>query len=226
MDDADRLADLEDEIAALDTAMGDARGMAAAFNAELGRVGAGFARTGRDVEVLERGLSRGLRRAIRGAVLDGDSLSESLRNLTRGVVDTAFNAAIRPVSDQLGGTLAQGLGGLLGGILPFANGGSFAQGRVQPFAGGGVVGGPVAFPLRGGRTGLLGEAGPEAILPLARGADGRLGVRTAGAGAGGGAAPVSVVMNIRTPDADSFRRSRAQIAAELGRAVSRGARNR
>jgi phage-related minor tail protein len=72
-----------------------------------------------------------------------------------------------------------------------------------------------------GATGLMGEAGPEAILPLARGADGRLGVQ-----AGGGGRPVSVVMHIQTPDAEGFRRSRSQIAAEMSRALARGARNR
>jgi len=58
-------------------------------------------------------------------------------------------------------------------------------------------------------------------MPLARGPDGKLGVR----GAGGGN-PVNVVMNISTPDADGFRRSQGQIAAQLGRAIGRGQRNR
>jgi phage-related minor tail protein len=64
----------------------------------------------------------------------------------------------------------------------------------------------------------MGERGAEAVMPLARGPDGRLGVR------GGGARPVSVTVNIATPDADSFRRSEAQVAATLARAVARGRR--
>ena len=72
--------------------------------------------------------------------------------------------------------------------------------------------------MRGG-TGLMGEAGPEAILPLARGADGKLGVRS---GSGGG---VSVVMNVTTPDVAGFQRSRGQIAAQMSRALGRGSRN-
>jgi phage-related minor tail protein len=67
----------------------------------------------------------------------------------------------------------------------------------------------------------MGEAGPEAILPLARGADGRLGVAS-----GGGAGPVHVTMNITTPDVQGFRRSQSQVAAEMGRALARGQRNR
>jgi phage-related minor tail protein len=69
-------------------------------------------------------------------------------------------------------------------------------------------------------TGLMGEAGAEAILPLARGSDGRLGVAAPG---GRGAGP-QVVFNVRTPDAASFRKSEAQISGMLARAVTRGGR--
>ncbi len=219
MDELERAEDLESQITALDASLGQAADMAAVFNAELGRVRGGFARTGQDVQTLERGMSRGLRSAIRGAVLDGDNLSDSLRTLATSMINTAFNAATRPVTDQVGGLVAQGVGSLVGGLFPFAKGGSFSQGRVQPFANGGVVSGPTTFPMRGG-TGLMGEAGPEAIMPLSRGPDGKLGVR----GAGGG--NVSVVMNISTPDIDGFRRSQGQIAAQLGRVIGRGNRNR
>lgn len=219
MDEFERVDELEAQIAALDDAMGQATGMAAAFGAELARVKGGFASAGQDVQSLERGLSRGLRGAIRGAVVDGDGLSDSLRRLATIMVNTAFNDATRPVTDQIGGLISQGIGSLVGGLFPFAKGASFSQGRVQPFANGGVVSGPVSFPMRGG-TGLMGEAGPEAIMPLSRGPDGRLGVRAQG---GGG---VSVVMNIQTPDAEGFRRSQGQIAAQLGRVIGRGGRNR
>jgi hypothetical protein len=211
--------ELEAQIAALDDAMGQTTSMAAAFGAELARVRGGFAGAGQDVQSLERGLSRGLRGAIRGAVVDGDGLSDSLRRLATIMVNTAFNDAARPVTDQIGGLISQGIGSLVGGLFPFAKGASFSQGRVQPFANGGVVNGPVMFPMRGG-TGLMGEAGPEAIMPLSRGPDGRLGVRAQGGGA------VSVVMNIQTPDAEGFRRSQGQIAAQLGRVIGRGGRNR
>ena len=68
--------------------------------------------------------------------------------------------------------------------------------------------------------GLMGEAGPEAIMPLARGADGKLGVR------GGGVSAPTIVMNITTPDVQGFQRSQNQIAAKMGRALGRGNRNR
>ena len=64
----------------------------------------------------------------------------------------------------------------------------------------------------------MGEAGPEAIMPLRRGLDGRLGVA-----ASNNAQNVNITIN--TPDADSFQRSRTQVAATLARAVDRGRRN-
>ena len=88
----------------------------------------------------------------------------------------------------------------------------------MPFARGGIISGATLFPMRGG-LGLMGEAGPEAIMPLARGADGKLGVR-------GGGSSVNVVMNITTPDVQGFQRSQGQIAAQMGRALGRGNRNR
>ncbi len=135
-------------------------------------------------------------------------------------MDTVYSVAMRPIHTAVGGAIANGINGLMSGLMPFAKGAGFAQGRVMPFANGGVVSGPVSFPMRGGR-GLMGEAGPEAIMPLSRGADGRLGVQTQGGGR-----PVNVVMNISTPDVTGFRRSESQIAAQMGRVLARGQRNR
>jgi lambda family phage tail tape measure protein len=208
------------EIDALDDSLGQAAEMAAAFNAEMGRVRAAFAGTGQDVATLERGISRGLTRALRGAVVSGDSFSEALDKLAGSMINAAFNSAVKPVTSHVGGLLSQGIGALMEGILPFEKGGTFAQGRVQPFAKGGIVSSPTMFPMRGGGAGLMGEAGPEAIMPLSRGPDGKLGVRTQGAQA----AP-TIVMNISTPDAQSFQRSRAQIAAQMSRALGHGQRN-
>lgn len=69
---------------------------------------------------------------------------------------------------------AFGGGGGWGGI---AKGGAFGGGRkIEQFAMGGVFDSPQMF-QHGGRLGVLGEAGPEAIMPLTRGRDGKLGVR-------------------------------------------------
>lgn len=114
-----------------------------------------------------------------------------------------------------GGAFSQGQ------LLPFANGASFTQGRVAPFASGGIVSAPTTFPMRGA-TGLMGEAGPEAIMPLSRGPDGKLGVQ---AQSGGTRAP-QVVVNISTPDVAGFQRSQTQIAAQMSRVLGRAQRAR
>lgn len=219
MTDTSSMAELELQGEALGEALDGASDMAAGFAEVLGRVKQGFSETGRDAQVLDRSLSKGLRRAFDGLVFDGNSLSQAMDTLARSLVRTTYNAAMKPVTNHAAGLLSEGFGALIGGLLPFAEGGAFSQGRVMPFAKGGVVSGPVAFPMRGA-TGLMGEAGPEAILPLTRGADGALGVRAQGGGA------VHVVMNVSTPDVQGFERSRSQIAAQLSRALSRGGRNR
>ncbi|MCC6006893.1 MAG: phage tail tape measure protein, partial [Rhodobacteraceae bacterium] len=128
--------------------------------------------------------------------------------------------AMRPVQNAVGGAIAGGINGLLSGLLPAANGAAFSAGRVEPFASGGVVNAPTLFAHRGG-LGLMGEAGPEAILPLGRGPDGRLGVRAQGGGRG-----VNVTLQVNTPDVEGFRRSHTQIAAELSRVLALSSRNR
>ncbi|MCA0848933.1 phage tail tape measure protein [Salipiger thiooxidans] len=220
MSEFERLDDLDTEIAALETSLGSAAGMAAQFEAEMKRIHQTFSATGRNVTRLESSLSKGLGRAIDGVVLDGMKLSEALDVVARSMIDAAYKAAVQPVTQHVGGMLAGSLAGMFGGLSLFAKGGAFTQGKVMPFANGGVVSGPVSFPMRGG-TGLMGEAGPEAIMPLTRGADGRLGVR-----AQGGGQPVRVVMNISTPDVQGFQRSQSQIAAKMSRALGQSARNR
>jgi phage-related minor tail protein len=129
-----------------------------------------------------------------------------LKQLALSLSSHAFEAALAPLTKALGSGLAQLVGGGVASILPFASGG--------------VIASPMAFPLGERKLGLAGEAGPEAILPLTRGKDGRLGVR-----AEGSAPPLNVTFNVTAQDAQSFRRSEGQIAAMLSRAVSRGTRN-
>lgn len=220
MADFQSLQDLEDQIDALEQTMGQASDMAASFDAEMQRIRGTLMETGYDVATLDRGMSRGLRRAFDGVVLDGMKLSDAMDVLAQSMINAAYNAAVKPVTAHVGGLLANGIGNLIGGLLGFKDGGSFAQGRVMPFASGGVVSSATYFPMRGG-LGLMGEAGPEAIMPLSRGTDGRLGVK-----AETNARPVNVVMNIQTPDVAGFQRSQGQIAAQMGRALTRGQRNR
>lgn len=154
---------------------------------------------------------------LKSAVIQGKSLDDVLRQMALRLSGNVLAAALKPLTSLLGelasglaGSFGSALSGLLGGALPFAKGG------VVPFADGGVVATPNYFPLAGGGLGVAGEAGAEAILPLARGPDGSLGVR------GGGG--VSVTFNVTTPDVASFRQSEAQVTAMLARAVGRGRR--
>lgn len=89
---------------------------------------------------------------------------------------------------------------------------------MQAFANGGVVGGPTVFPMRDGRTGLMGEAGPEAIMPLRRTSSGRLGVEVAG-GAGGGSTQVNVTVNADGSSQSSGPDDMAQLGKRIGDAV-------
>lgn len=214
------IAELTDQIAALEATLGGTLGMVSAFDGELARMQQSLVFTGHEVNSLASGFSGGLRRAFDGVVFDGMKLSDALKGVARSMSETVFNTAMKPVQNAVGGFLANGVNALLSGVMPFAKGAAFSQGRVMPFAKGGVVSQATSFPMRGG-TGLMGEAGPEAIMPLARGADGRLGVQAAGSGR-----PVTVVMNITTPDVQGFQRSQSQIAAEALRALARGQRNR
>jgi phage-related minor tail protein len=212
--------ELQDQIAALEGTLSGTIGMVGVFESELSRMRESLVFTGREVGVLSTGIGGGLRRAFDGLVFDGTKLSDALRSVAKSMIDTVYGIAMRPVQNALGGAIASGVSGLLGGMMPFERGGSFSQGRVMPFAKGGVVATPTAFAMRNGR-GLMGEAGPEATMPLARGADGRLGVQAASGGRA-----VTVVMNITTPDVQGFQRSQSQIAAQAQRMLARGQRNR
>ena len=210
---------MQEQLEALEAQLGSSVSMVAAFDGELARMRETMIFTGREVNTLSGGISGGLRKAFDGLIFDGMKLNDALKTVANTIVDSVYSIAMKPVTNALGGLLAQGVSGLMGAGMPFAAGGAFSQGKVMPFARGGVVSSPTTFPMRGGR-GLMGEAGPEAIMPLARGPDGRLGVQA------GGGRSVNVVMNITTPDVQGFQRSQSQVAAQVSRALARGQRNR
>lgn len=210
---------MQEQLQALEAQLGSSVSMVASFDGELARMRETMIFTGREVNTLSNGISGGLRKAFDGLIFDGMKLNDALKTVANTIVDSVYSIAIKPVTGALGGLLAQGVAGVMGAGMPFANGGAFSQGRVMPFAKGGIVSSPTGFPMRGG-MGLMGEAGPEAIMPLTRGPDGRLGVQAAGGRA------VNVVMNITTPDVQGFQRSQSQVAAQVSRALSRGQRNR
>ncbi|MBM9595205.1 phage tail tape measure protein [Roseitranquillus sediminis] len=218
MREIDSMGSFEDQVAALEEAMAGARNVASGFSSELGRVQSTISTTNSGVKSLSVNLGRDLKRAFDDVIFDGRKLSEALSQIGRSMINTAFSAAVKPVTNQVSGLFSSGVQSLVAGMMPFAAGGSLTQGRVRGFASGGVVSSATSFSLRDG-MGLMGEAGPEAIMPLARGSDGKLGVR------GDSGRSVSVVFNISTPDIEGFRRSQSQIAAQMNRALGRGDRN-
>jgi phage-related minor tail protein len=165
--------------------------------------------------VVGRQFSRSMISAFDGIAIQGRSLGDVLRNLalslSRMVLSAAFKPLDRAVNSMFSNIFAGGFG--------FAHGGVLQRGTPIPFAKGGVIASPVAFPLSSGRAGLAGERGPEAIMPLTRTADGRLGVATSGGGS------PNITINIATPDVEGFARSQTQIAALASRALGRAGRN-
>ncbi len=169
-----------------------------------------------DASRLGRQFGNQLGTAFDGIAVKGKGVTDVLRSLALNLSQLVLKAALRPLTNSIGGAVS----GLDRGGLGFADGGVIQQRLPVPLASGGVIASPVTFPLAGGQMGLAVERGAEAIMPLARGADGRLGVASQGAGGG-----VNVTFNVTTPDADSFRRSEVQVAAMVARAVALGQRN-
>ncbi|HBO8096862.1 TPA: phage tail tape measure protein [Pseudomonas aeruginosa] len=131
-----------------------------------------------------------------------------------GLLSGVLGAGVSAFSGWMGGSATAGASasGYTGNAYANwaaaqADGGAWANG-VQFFANGAaftnsIVSRPTAFGMAGGRTGIMGEAGPEAILPLARGADGSLGVRSVGGGGGTALqvnAPVAVTVEDRSSE--------------------------
>lgn len=134
------------------------------------------------------------------SVAGGENALDALKNKALDVIGSIAESMMNMA---FGGGSGSGIGGLLAGfignavgltttalsgpmagqqVIPtFANGAAFSHGRVQKFASGTVINKATAFPMSTG-TGVMGEAGPEAIMPLTRGADGKLGVRSSGGG--------------------------------------------
>jgi phage-related minor tail protein len=161
-------------------------------------------------------LARSLTTAFDQIVVKGKTASDVFGSIALSFANSALKAAFQPMQQGIGNLF----GNLFGGAgAAFAKGGMLQAGTPIPFAHGGVIAAPSTFPLAGGRVGIAGERGAEAIMPLARGSDGRLGV------AASGTAGANITVNITAGDVESFRRSETQVAALLSRAIAHGQRN-
>jgi phage-related minor tail protein len=166
---------------------------------------------------------------INGSMTAQESLAGFFRNIGNYFLDMASKMIGKYIEMQIIGLAQKFLPGMFGGIFGAsgppdfsgsaisvpnqysysAKGNVFAQNGIVPFANGGIVDRPMMFPFAKG-IGLMGEAGPEAIMPLKRGADGKLGV------AGGGG--TSVTVNVDA-SGSSVQGDKGQSAA-LGRAIA------
>jgi TP901 family phage tail tape measure protein len=193
----------KDELAALDAAYGKLSTHAVAIKdvtesqlIDLDDVGK------RATESLSTGLA--------DAAIEGGKLVDVLGQ----VADALARMILQQSIEQTLGDFIPGGGGGAGapGGLPSRLGNAFSGGRLMQFASGGVLNGPMLFPMNRG-VGLAGEAGPEAILPLRRDAQGRLGVGAHGGG-------TNVVVNVQgVRNTTEFRLSERQIARSLKRKV-------
>lgn len=179
---------------------------------------------------------------ITGSKNAGEAATDLFREISRLALQ---KFAIEPLVDALKagiGTLVKGAAGG-GSVLASANGNAFRNGNVQAFANGGIIGGPSLFPL-----GLAGEKGPEAILPLKRDSQGRLGVAqvdsrpqrratlrrpftNASVSTGASSAPsrqemdrggtriINQQLNVTSLDPNAFRQSSTQIQADALRSA-------
>src|SRR5436309_8360193 len=166
----------------------------------------------RDLTAGSNAFARAITAAFAQGATGAKSFDSVLKSLALRLSSLSLNLALKPVTGALTSGLTNLFSGLTAPTPSAAN-----EGPVQPFAKGGVIATPSFFPLGGNRAGLAGEAGPEAIMPLARGPDGRLGVASSGAAS-------NVTINIATPDAESFRRSETYLTGLIARAVARGQR--
>ena len=98
----------------------------------------------------------------------------NFRNLANSIIADMARIAIQQ-------TITKPFTNFITGLFGNANGNAFVDGQVQKYAYGGIVNKPTLFPMANG-MGLMGEAGAEAILPLRRGSNGKLGVESSGGG--------------------------------------------
>ena len=148
--------------------------------------------------------------AVSGKASWADLANSVILEIEKMIAKMMVMYAVQQLVGMAGSMIGGETGGLINksvGLDPFngsgpwmsfanANGNAFDSGNVIPFANGGIVDKPVLFPMARG-TGLMGEAGPEAIMPLTRDGSGRLGVKAHGGSSGGGISIGSI--NVQVP---------------------------
>lgn len=207
-----------------------------------------------DVDRMGTQMGMSFSSAFEDAILKGSRFSDVLKAIEQDIARIIIRQTITaPAGAAIGEAISGGVKGIMGSFnssttgatpnysnanynpgavqvtpLASANGNAFIGGHLIPFARGGVVSSATMFPMAQG-MGLMGEAGPEAIMPLQRGADGKLGVRAAGGGQGGVVINQNITIDARgaDPEVDQKIRAAIQIATkqaqvEMLDAINRG----
>ncbi len=152
-------------------------------------------------DVVVKGI-KGMEDALVNFVMTGKL---NFKNLANSIISDMARIAIQQ-------TITKPFTNFISGIFGNANGNAFVDGKVQKYAYGGVVNKPTIFPMANG-IGLMGEAGyPEAILPLKRGSNGKLGVQSTGGSIG------NIVVNVDA--SGSSVEGDQQQGKELGRIIA------
>ena len=151
-------------------------------------------------DVVVKGI-KGMEDALVNFVMTGKL---SFKNLANSIISDMARIAIQQ-------TITAPFTGFIKGLFKSADGNAFVNGKVQKYAYGGVVNKPTLFPMKNG-MGLMGEAGAEAILPLRRGSNGKLGVQATGGGIG------NIVVNVDA--CGSNVEGDQQQGRELGRVIA------
>lgn len=158
--------------------------------------------------------------AITGKFRFRDMTVSILQDLSKIYMRMATMKLVNYVGSYLfGGSGVSTAGGSIGGLFATAaHGRVFNSSGLVAFARGGVVSSPTYFGFNGGR-GLMGEQGPEAVMPLTRTANGNLGVQVQGMGGGTVVnAPVSVSVTVNS-DGSTESGVNANEAKQLGEAI-------
>ena len=153
-------------------------------------------------DVVVKGI-KGMEDALVEFVMKG---TLSFRNLANSIISDMVRIAIQQ-------TITLPFTNFITDIFKSADGNAFVDVKVQKYAyGGTVVRKPTLFPMANGGVGLMGEAGAEAILPLRRGSNGKLGVQSTGSGIG------NIVVNVDA--SGSSVEGSEQGGREFGRAIA------
>lgn len=196
--------------------------------AEFDRIGEKLSSTQSELDIFAQNAAKGIQDAFADFLFD--PFAEGLDGMLQGFADMIQRMVAQAIAAQLarhlfgdlvsGGTGEGVLGGIfksvLGGLVGSANGNVFMNAPALSAYSGSVVSKPTLFPFAQG-IGLMGEAGAEAILPLKRGNDGKLGV----AGGGGVTNNFSFSFSVSGP---VDRRAEQRVAAAVYQSVVRASR--